>query len=115
MMGIFGKGKPIKEYVCGARKFRLFVLTPKQLKKLGVSEHNLRAHAENGNWPAHLAEVATTLAIALTPEGARPDKKDVDTIREGILDLPFRFIIETLADISESVDANEKLLKERNR
>jgi hypothetical protein len=114
-MGIFRKEKTIKEYSCGERKFHLSVLTRKQVANLERSGQRMREYAESGNWPAHLKEVAYTLALALTPEGARPEWKDVDAIREQILDLPFRFVIETLADISASVDANEKLLAEKNR
>lgn len=89
----------IKEYDCNGKKYRLYAPLDRERKVVGVINHNIKAHTLNGNQGAVFNEVASMLAVVLTPEGMDPATKDREEVKKEILTLPFGFIIEFFSDL----------------
>ena len=78
----------IKEYDCNGKKYRLYAPLDRERKAVGVINHNIKAHTLNGNQAAVFNEIASMLAVVLTPEGMDPATKDREEVRKEILALP---------------------------
>jgi hypothetical protein len=90
---------PLKEYTYNGKKYRIYLPTGKDKKAIELINHNRKAHTLNGNQGAAFNEIASMLAVVLTPEGMDPATKDREEVRKEILALPFGFIIEFFSDI----------------
>jgi hypothetical protein len=116
-MRLFGK-RPIRLYTFRdqsglIRTFHLFQMSERQKERFKRNIQNQEAHLRNSNWSGWLTSFAEMAAILLTPAGSNPEKKDIDALREEILDLPLRFVAEVINDVFETGMAQAKARNKR--
>ena len=86
----------LREFRCGDRKFYCFGATPETEERARSIMQRQAVQEQSPDWGNDLlvfgTDIAELLACFLTPEGVRPDKKDIDAIQKEILGLPFEFV-----------------------